>query len=185
MEFLQQSEVAALLTAAHEYGNKEAHLALVLMYATGTRVSQALALKGVDIIADPSTGGYRIRIGGAKHGRTRSFRVLSSPNAALDMAPLVDLAKSRGVNMLFGSLDRFYLHRLIKKFAASAGLHVKMVSCHRVRHSCAMAIYTKTQRIGVVSGYLCHSDPATAFTYVAEGDSQLGDAAMAEVFATA
>ena len=49
MEYLQQSEVTALLTTAHSYGNKEAHLALVLMYATGTRVSQALALKGVDI----------------------------------------------------------------------------------------------------------------------------------------
>ena|SRR5258708_2341894 len=185
MEYLQQAEVNALLTASFQYGNKEAHLALVLMYATGTRVSQALALKGVDVIADPVTGGHKVRVGAAKNGRTRSFRLLSSPNAALDMTPLVELAKVRGVNALFGGLTRHYLHSLIKKFAATAGLHVDMVSCHKVRHSTAMRIYEKTQRIGVVSGYLCHSDPATAFTYVAEGDSQIGDETMAQVFAAA
>src|ERR1700680_1716868 len=98
MEYLQTAEINALLEAAYTYGNKEAHLALVLMYATGTRVSQALALKGIDIIADPTTGGHKIRIGAAKRGRTRSFRVLASPNAALDMTPLVSLSKARGVN---------------------------------------------------------------------------------------
>jgi site-specific recombinase XerD len=185
MEYLEQVEVTALLTAAHSYGNKEAHLCLVLMYATGTRVSQALALKGVDIIADPVTGGHKVRVGGAKNGKTRCFRLLASPNAALDMTGLVTLAKARGTSALFGGLTRFYLHRLIKRFAETAGLHVDMVSAHRVRHSTAMAIYLKTQRIGVVSAYLQHVDPSTAFVYVSESDSQLGDQAMAEVFATA
>jgi site-specific recombinase XerD len=185
MEYLQEAEVDALLTASFQYGNREAHLALVLMYATGTRVSQALALKGIDIIADPSTGGFKVRIGAAKNGKTRCFRLLASNNPAFDMLPLVELAKTRGTSALFGGLTRFYLHRLIKKFAATANLHVDMVSCHRVRHSTAMAIYLKTQRIGVVSAYLQHVDPSTAFVYVSESDSQLGDTAMAEVFAAA
>jgi hypothetical protein len=37
MEYLQKSEINALLKASYEYGNREAHLALLVMYATGTR----------------------------------------------------------------------------------------------------------------------------------------------------
>jgi site-specific recombinase XerD len=185
MEYLQQSEVAALMQAAYEYGHKEAHLCLLVMYSSGTRVSQALALKGVDVITDPTTGGYKIRVGAAKSGRTRSFRLMASPNPAFDMTPIVELSKTRGTSALFGGLSRCYLHVLIKKFAAVANLHVEMVSCHKIRHSVAMRIYESTQRIGVVSAYLCHVDASTAYTYVAEGDSQVGDETMTAVFATA
>jgi hypothetical protein len=48
-----------------------------------------------------------------------------------------------------------------------------------------MRVYEKTQRIGAVSGFLCHYDPSAAFTYVQENDGQLADKAMASVFAGA
>jgi integrase/recombinase XerD len=178
MEYLQKSEIVALLKASFEYGNQEAHLALLTMYATGTRVSQCLTLKGIDVIPDPQTGGHKVRIPQAKRGKTRSFRVLASPDPAMDMRALVELARIRGPNSLFGALSRQYLHVLIKKFAKAAGLHEGMVHCHTVRHSAAMRVYEKTQRIGAVSGFLCHSDPAAAYTYVA-------DEAIAAVFAGA
>jgi site-specific recombinase XerD len=41
MEYLTNPEVNALLTVAYEH-NRTHHLALLVMYATGTRVSQAL-----------------------------------------------------------------------------------------------------------------------------------------------
>src|ERR1700676_4076863 len=110
MEYLQQPEIKALLKVSFDYGNREVHLALLTMFATGARVSQVVGdrhakrpipgLKGIDIIADPSTGGHRIRILKAKRGKTRSFRVLVSPNPALDMRDLVELAKMRGTNAL-------------------------------------------------------------------------------------
>lgn len=183
MEYLQKPEVIALLKASFEYGNREAHLALLTMYATGSRVSQVTALKGIDIIPDPSTGGHRIRVGAAKRGRTRTYRILVSPNPVLDMRDLVALAQGRGASMLFGGLTRHYLHVLIKKWARSAGLHEGMVHCHTIRHSSAMRVYEKTQRIGAVSGFLAHSDPAAAYIYVQENDGQLADDAMAAVFA--
>lgn len=185
MEYLQKPEINALLKASYEYGNKEAHLALLVMYATGTRVSQALALKGIDVIPDSTTGGYKVRIGQAKRGKTRCFRVLVSPSPYLDMRELIELAKVRGTNALFGGLTRHYLHVLIKRFAKDAGLHIGMVHCHTIRHSAAMRVYEKTQRIGAVSGFLCHTDPSAAYTYVAENDGQLADEAMAATFAAA
>lgn len=183
MEYLQAAEISSLLKASLEYGNREAHLALLVMYGTGTRVSQALKLKGIDVIQDPAVGGHKIRIPQAKRGRTRSFRVLVSPNPALDMRDLVELAKLRGTSLLFGGLSRQYLHILLKRFARKAGLHQDMVHCHTIRHSAAMRIYERTGRIGAVSGFLCHSDPSAAFTYVKENDGQIADEAMAAVFA--
>src|SRR6266851_8950244 len=183
MEYLQKPEVITLLKASFEYSNCEAHLALLAMYATGARVSQVIALKGIDVIPDPSTGGHRIRIGAAKRGKTRTYRVLVSPNPALDMRDLVALAHQRGASMLFGGLTRHYLHVLIKRWARTAGLHEGMVHCHTIRHSAAMRVYERTQRIGAVSGFLAHSDPAAAYIYVQENDGQLADDAMAAVFA--
>ena|GEM_PF-4960529 len=185
MEYLQKPEINALLKTSYEYGNREAHLALLVMYATGTRVSQALSLRGIDVIPDTVTGGYKIRIPQAKRGKTRSFRVLVSPNPCLDMRDLVELSKTRGTSALFGGLTRHYLHTLIKKFAKIAGLHEDMVHCHVIRHSAAMRVYEKTQRIGAVSGFLCHSDPSAAYTYVQENDGQFADEAIAAVFAGA
>jgi integrase len=185
MEYLQKTEINILLKTSFEYGNREAHLALLTMYATGTRVSQALKLKGIDVMPDPVTGGHKVRIPQAKRGVTRSFRVLVSPNPALDMRDLVELAKQRRTNALFGGLSRHYLHVLIKRFARIAGLHPDMVHCHTVRHSAAMRVYEKTGRIGAVSGFLCHSDPAAAYSYVKENDGQIADEAMAAVFAQA
>lgn len=194
MEYLQHPEVKALLRTSYAYGNREAHLALLTMYATGARVSQIVGdqhakrvipgLKGIDVIADPSTGGHRVRIQAAKRGKTRTFRVLVSPDPALDMRDLVALAAQRGTAALFGGLTRHYLHTLIKKFAKIAGLHADMVHCHTIRHSSAMRVYERTQRIGAVSGFLAHSDPAAAYTYVQENDGKLADEAIAATFAS-
>ncbi len=184
MEYLQETEINSLLRAAYEH-NREHHLALLLMYGTGTRVSQALQLKGIDVIPDPLTGGYKIRVPKAKRGKTRSFRVLVSPNPLLDMSPIIKLAKTRGTSTLFGSLSRHYLHVVIKKYARIAGLHENMIHCHTVRHSTAMRIYERTQRIGAVTGFLCHSNPAAGYTYVQENDGLIADKAMQQVFAAA
>src|SRR5258708_3149529 len=192
MEYLQQPEIKALLKVSYEYGNRDAHLALRTMFATGARVSKVVGdrhstkpingLKGIDIIPDPTTGGHRIRIVKAKRGKTRTFRVLVSPNPALDMADLVTLAQQRGTNLLFGGLTRHYLHTLIKKFAAIAGLHPDMVHCHVIRHSAPMQVYEKTNRIGPVSAFLSHTNPSAAYPYVQENDGQLADEGMASVF---
>ena len=89
MEYLQKPEINKLLQVSHEYGNREAHLALLVMYATGTRVSQALNLKGIDVMPDPVTGGHR---------RCISVRTWVSPASA--QAPTIVLSKLN--SLLFG-----------------------------------------------------------------------------------
>jgi integrase len=183
MEYLQQAESDALLKASFSYGNLEAHLALLVIRATGTRVSQCLALKGTDVFADPQNGGYQIRILGKKRGQTVTYPVFPSPVEYRDMSAIVALAKVRGTNALFGGLTRHYLHVLIKKFAAIAGLHIDMVHAHTLRHGAAIEVFDGTGRIGAVSGYLGHRNPASAFPYLREADTRLAVEAMRAVFA--
>jgi len=180
MEYLQETEINALLRVAYEH-NREHHLALLVMYATGTRVSQALRLRGNDIYTDPVTGENRIRLPRAKRGTSRSYKIIPSADPIRDLTPIIDLAKRRGTSMLFGGLTRHYLHVVIKKYAKLAGLHEDMVHCHTVRHSTAMRIFERTQRPGAITGYLCHTDQSSVYPYLREHDASLGEDAMAAV----
>ena len=140
MEYLQETEINALLRVAYEH-SREHHLALLVMYATGTRVSQALRLRGNDVYAGPVTGENRIRLPRAKRGTSRSYKIIRSADPIRDLSQIVDWARKRGTSKLFGGLTRHYLHVVIKKYAKLAGLHEEMVHCHTVRHSTNGAIF--------------------------------------------
>lgn len=180
MEYLQSTEVNALLAEAYK-ANSIHHQFLLALYATGTRVSQVLKLRGFDVYADPVTGEYKVRMPKAKRGTSRMFQIVASADPVRDMTPLIALAKTAGPTRLFGGLSRQYAHVIIKRYAALAGLHVNAVHCHTLRHSTAMRVWERTQRIGAVSGYLCHTDPASAYQYLRENDASMADEAMAAV----
>jgi integrase len=180
MEYLHETEINALLRVAHEH-NRQHHLALLLMYATGTRVSQALKLRGLDVFSDPITKEFKVRVPKAKRGTSRTYAIVKSTDPIRDLSPVIDLAQRRGSTMLFGGLTRHYLHVVIKKYAKLAGLHEDMVHCHTVRHSTAMRIWEKTQRPGAITGYLCHTDTASVYPYLRENDAKIGEQAMVAV----
>jgi integrase len=180
MEYLHETEVNALLHVAFEH-NREHHLALLLMYATGTRVGQALKMRGLDVYADPITHEHSLRLPKAKRGHSRRYKIVKSSDPIRDLSPLVDLARARGTSRLFGGLTRHYLHVMIKKYAKLAGLHDDSVHCHVLRHSTAMRIWEKTQRPGAIPGYLCHSDASSVYPYLRENDAKLAEDAMAAV----
>jgi hypothetical protein len=114
MENLHETEINALLKVAFEH-NREHHLVLLLMYAIGTRVSQALKMRGLDVHADPITKEFSLRLPKAKRGHSRSYKIVKSADPIRDLTPLVDLAKARGTSKLFGGLTRHYLHVVIKR----------------------------------------------------------------------
>jgi integrase len=179
MEYLQRTEIRRLLKVIREH-NPEHHLAFLMLYSTGTRVSQVLSLTGAHVYTDESTGVSKIRMPKAKRGKSRDFTIFKSSNPDLDLSPLVELAARRGSAKLFGSLSRQYMHTVMKKYAKLAGLPVDMLHCHIIRHTTAMHILNKTNSIGAVGGYLCHSNPMSAFQYVREHDDSIAENAMRE-----
>jgi integrase len=183
MEYLQASEVNSLLRVAYEH-NREHHLVLLALYATGTRISQCLRLQGNDVYTDAVTGETRIRLPRAKRGTSRSYKLVKSADPLRDLTPIIALAKIKGNSRLF-KVSRFYLHVVIKKYAALAGLHSEMVHIHTLRHSTAMRIYEKTQRPGAITGFLCHTDEGSVYPYLREHDASIAEDAMAAVLTAA
>ena len=180
MEYLQITEIGKLLAVIKEE-NPHHHLAFLLLYATGTRVSQMLSLTGAHVYTDDATGVTKVRMPKAKRGLSRDFEIFKSNNPALDLSPLIDLAARRGSAKLFGGLTRHYLHTVLKKYAKLAGLPVDMVHCHILRHSTAMRIWNDTHSLGAITGYLCHSNPSSAFVYLREHDASVAENAMRKV----
>ena len=68
--------------------------------------------------------------------------------------------------------------------ASQRALACTLSWCTATQFAIPVRVYERTQRIGAVSGFLAHSDPAAAYVYVAENDGKLADAAMAATFAS-
>lgn len=174
MEYMSKQEVAKVLEVAM-HANRDHHLAILLAYATGARVSQVLTLTGTDVYAAE----LKIKIHAVKRGRSRFFRLhQDNDNPIWDLTPLVYLATRRGAGLLFGSLTRQYLDLCFKRYGRAAGVHVDLCHMHCLRHSIAMQIWDNTHRLGAISTFLCHRDPSSAFQYLQENDGLLADEAV-------
>jgi integrase len=175
MQYLGKADLAKLFRAAYE-GNRTHHLAMLVGFFTGARISQVLNVRGEDIFE--RDGKWVIMIRAAKRGNvvTHSLHIESDP--AFDMTPLIELAKTKGQARIFGGLTRQYLNLRLKYYAAVAGIHSTYAHSHVFRHSAAMVVFDATKRIGAVSQFLAHRSPSSAFVYLQENDGMMAQDAM-------
>ena len=175
MEYLPKPELAKLLSAMHAE-QKQHHMLALVCFFTGARVSQALALRGIDILE--LDGRMSIRIAAKKRGDASVHALHMDVNPAFDMSPLVEMARNKGVNLIFGGLSRQYFNICLKDYAALVGLPEDYAHSHIFRHSAAMVIMNATQRVGAVSRFLGHKSPASAFVYLKENDGRYAQEVM-------
>ncbi len=176
MQYLEAKDLAKLFRAAHVQ-NKTHHLAMLVGFFTGARISQVLRLRGEDIFE--VNGKTVIKIHAAKRGFERLHNLHFDADPAFDMSPLIAMAKRKPTALLFGGLSRQYLNKCLQeKYCPAAGIHSDFGHSHVFRHSAAMQIWDATQRLGTISYYLHHKSPATATCYLAESDGRLAQAAM-------
>lgn len=178
MQYLAKQDLAKLFRATHE-AHPVHHLAMLVGFFTGARISQVLNVRGEDIFQ--REGKWVIMIRAAKRGNqvTHSLHIDADP--AFDMTPLIELAKAKGQSRIFGGLSRQYFNLCLKRYAEAAGLHSTYAHSHVFRHSAAMVVFDATQRIGAVSQFLAHKSPSSAFVYLQENDSSLAQQAMDEL----
>lgn len=176
--YLEKKDLAKIFKIAYEE-NRTHHLALISLYYTGTRISQLLSLHGADVFKAGDI--WKVRIKAAKGGKTvvRDLHIESDP--VFDMTPLIALAEQKGTNRLFGALTRQYLDLMLKRYGQMAGIHEDYLHAHVLRHSCAMEIWTATNRLGAITEFLGHSSPMSALAYLAENDGRLGQETMNNV----
>ncbi len=174
---LSESEVDRLLAAARERDGAEGArlVALVeLLYATGLRVSELVSLPLAALRGDP-----RLLIVRGKGGRERmvplgdmAARAVSAylevrdrfvrPGAA---SPWLFASRSAS-----GHLTRHRLGQLLKELAQAAGIELRRVSPHVLRHAFASHLLAHGAGLRAVQKMLGHADIATTqiYTHVLE-----------------
>jgi site-specific recombinase XerD len=167
-EPLSPAEVAALLGACSRRaptGIRNRAL-ITLLYRSGLRISEALALRTSDVDLDAHT----IRLRSTKSGKpqTRGFH----PAADDALARWLDTRKQLGIRngRLFCTLDGgpvsdAYVRQLLPRLAAKAGIE-KRVHAHGLRHTFAVELEAAGTPATTISKLLGHSSVAVTARYL-------------------
>lgn len=166
---LNDEEVERLLDAPNpenEFGARDKAM-LELMYATGLRVSELLALKTYDI----SFVEHLVKVESGKGKKERSVPV---SEFALDYLSLY-IEKYRAhnsgaskkeifLNRYGMPLSRIYFFTQVQKYAKEAGIN-KKISPHTLRHSFATHLLENGANLRIVSELLGHANLETTELY--------------------
>lgn len=187
---LSQKEVSALLDAGRAFGRDPMARArnaclMELLYATGMRVSELVALPVSATRGDPQV--LLIR---GKGGKERIVPLSSHARMALsDWLTLRDAAEEEarikrrvsGSKFLFpaggieGHLSRVVFHKMLKDIAISAGISPETVTPHVLRHAFATHLLEGGADLRAIQMLLGHADISTTEIYTHVLDQRLKD----------
>jgi len=164
-KYLTEQEVDALLAAAAARPPAQAlpmRAALEILYATGLRVSELLALPRTALAGDA-----RVLLLRGKGGRER---IVPLSDAAKDAAAALVAARKKPEKFLFAgragrALTRQGFARLLKAVATDAGIDPARVSPHVLRHSFASHMLARGADLRSLQLLLGHADIATTQIY--------------------
>ncbi|WP_299904968.1 tyrosine recombinase [uncultured Paracoccus sp.] len=189
---LSQSEVGAMLDAAPDLGRNPVERArnaclIELLYATGMRVSELVALPVSACRGDPAV--LLIR---GKGGRERMVPLTPKARAALaawlairdradETTPLGKLVAGKGGRWLFpapgaeGHMPRQSFGRLLGEIAIAAGVDPARVSPHVIRHAFATHLLEGGADLRAIQTLLGHADLGTTEIYTHVLDARMRD----------
>lgn len=168
-EVLTKSEVLSLLEACgqEKWTDRRNYALLVLLWRTGLRISEALALRPCDV--DLERGAIRVLQG--KGGRARTVGIDGVGLKAL--REWIDEHASMGYSgggVLFRTksglpLSQGYLRRKLPELARAAGIH-KRVHAHGLRHTHASELRAEGVDIAIIKRQLGHRSLLTTIEYL-------------------
>jgi integrase/recombinase XerD len=180
-KLINETEVGQLLDAARALPDADGvrmTALLELLYATGLRVSELVALPVASVMRD-----QRILVVRGKGGKERMIPLHESARAAVNAwlaARSADLRKKRTTSpWLFpshagsGHLTRQRLGQLLKDLAVAAGIDRRKVSPHVLRHAFATHLLDHGADLRSVQKMLGHADIATTQIYTHVADERL------------
>jgi len=182
--FLCRQEIDALLAATDDtWTGRRDHLLFLLLYNTGARISEILALRIADV--DLVSGQVALTGKGRKQRRLplwpltqRRLRCWLKDRQGSAEAPLLP---NRFGQRLSRAGAAYQLRRLVRRAAQHVpSLKQRQVSPHMFRHSTAMAMLEAGVPIEVIALYLGHESPKTTHPYV-EASLSMKQRALAKV----
>ncbi len=186
LTFLSREEMSALLEAPDDstWSGQRDRALFALMYNTGARVSEAIAVRRADLSLD-ATRSVRI-MGKGRKERTvplwkGTARQLSDWAARISMAPEALLFPSRGGGQLSRSgVEKRLQHAVAVAVGRCPTLSGKRVSPHTLRHTTAMHLLQAGVDITVISLWLGHESTETTHQYV-EANLVMKEEALAKL----
>jgi site-specific recombinase XerD len=186
--FLSRDEMVAVLgQPGASWSSQRDHLLLAMLYNTGARVSEIIAVRVVDVVLD---GGACVHL----HGKGRKLRSIPLWDATVvEIRAWLRLNPSlRGEAALLPNRDGQAMSR--SNVAQRLGLAVsraavehpslldKRVSPHTLRHTSAMHLLQSGVRFNVIALWLGHESTTTTHRYV-EADLAMKEKALASLHA--
>jgi integrase/recombinase XerD len=170
VQYLEPEDVRAVIATVDDAsrGSRRDRALLLLLYNTGARVSEALALRPRDLQLAPPR---HARLYG-KGAKERICPLWAETAAALRAIPLAEIPDEPIFrNARGGALTRDGAAHLLSKYVARAArarpsLRRQRVTPHVLRHSCAVALLQAGIDISVIRDYLGHASIATTRRYV-------------------
>jgi integrase/recombinase XerD len=137
------------------------HLVARFLYATGARVSEALAVRRDQVVIDGDMA--RVRLVKTKGNKDRYVRI---PRGLLEDIE----AEYAGAGRIFLFESRHgqpFTRQYVTREIARAGKRElgRRIGAHVLRHSRATDLYERTRRIKAVSEFLGHSSVSTTSTF--------------------
>lgn len=176
IEVLTKQELQALLEACgkEKWTDRRNYALVVLMWRTGLRISEALALRPCDVHLERGA----IRVLQGKGGRARTVGIDRSGGEQLAawMQEHAQMGYSGG-HVLFVTrsgqmLSQGYLRRKIPVLGQAAGIH-KRVHAHGLRHTHASELRAEGVDIAVIRRQLGHASLLTTIEYLDHLSSNL------------
>jgi integrase/recombinase XerD len=170
LDYLSRAEIEALLAAPDlsTWIGRRDHLLFLLLYNTGARISEALALRSEDI------QNRVVRL----HGKGRKERAVPiwtrtateirrwcRENQFLVADDL--FSNARGIRLTRHGARLRLRVALTKAIAACPSLFGRKIGPHTIRHSCAMHLLQSGVALEVIALWLGHEHPITTHGYVA------------------
>ncbi len=179
-EPLTAEEVRALISAVPGKGplGVRNRALIALLWRSGLRISEALALRPADL--DERNGTLRVRNGKGSKDRVAVIdqEALAYLRAWLEVrrghgingrsmifCSVADGAKGRGVRTPGRALATAYVRALLPRVGARAGLE-KRVHAHGLRHSHATELVAAGVPLHTIAGQLGHASTATTDAYL-------------------
>lgn len=174
MHYLGKDELRRLFQAAYNH-NRRYHLALLVAFTHGMRVSELNNLRDTDITPEGCVIVRRL-----KGSNTTLQPIRRDSDPLFDETPLLELAKDRRGLRLFEISSRHF-NRLIRQYGEEAGIHSAKLHMHALKHSTAMALWDATSSLGQIQSYLGHKAASSTLVYLYEADARKAQAAFAAI----
>jgi site-specific recombinase XerD len=184
--FLSREEMQALLAdPGTTWTSQRDHLLLAMLYNTGARVSEIIAVKLVDVVLD-KPGCVHL------HGKGRKQRAVplwkatvQEIRAWLRRNPQITANSALLPNRDGAAMTRSNVTQRLRLMVAAAAkttssLAKRVVGPHCIRHTSAMHLLQSGVDISVIALWLGHERPTTTHMYV-EADLAMKDRALARL----